>query len=170
VGLTEAQDLLDQAKTAYNGGNYLEAINLATQAISKAEESGVFLSEEAGSLPVYGIIGAIIVGVIIVFGYLFFRSRRKTEVREVKKKERRIDVERIFLVHKDLMPEEKQAIRFLAENNGEAFEANLYEYVKLPRTTTWRLVKRLERMDIIKRTKFRRQNLIRVKNKYTIKD
>jgi uncharacterized membrane protein len=101
---------------------------------------------------------------------LFFRSRRKTEVREVKKKERRIDVERIFLVHKDLMPEEKQAIRFLAENNGEAFEANLYEYVKLPRTTTWRLVKRLERMDIIKRTKFRRQNLIRVKNKYTIKD
>jgi uncharacterized membrane protein len=73
-------------------------------------------------------------------------------------------------VNKDLKPEEKQAIQYLAENNGEAFEADLYEYVKLPRTTTWRLVRRLDRMGIITRTKFRRQNLIRIKNKYTIKE
>jgi uncharacterized membrane protein len=106
---------------------------------------------------------------VIVFVFFFIRSR-KSVVREVEKKKRRIDVERIFLVHKDLMPEEKQAVRFLAENNGEAFEADLYEYIKLPRTTTWRLVRRLDRMGVIKRTKFRRQNLIRIKNKYTIKD
>jgi uncharacterized membrane protein len=56
------------------------------------------------------------------------------------------------------------------EKNGEAFEAELYDYVKLPRTTTWRLVKRLEGMGIIKRSKFRRQNLIRVKRKYDIKE
>ncbi len=170
VGLTEAQSLLEDAKNSYNNGNYSEAINLATQAIIRAEEADVLLAEGTDSLPVYGIVAALVVVVIIVFVFFFVRSRRKTVVREVEEKTRRIDVERIFLVHKDLMPEEKQAVQFLAENNGEAFESDLYEYVKLPRTTTWRLVRRLDRMGIIKRTKFRRQNLIRIKNKYTIKD
>ena len=169
-GINEAQQLFDDAKTSYNNGDYSEAINLATQAITKAQEAKIFLAEGTDSLLVYEIILAVIAVAIIVVVLFFVRSRRKTVIREVEKKKRRIDVERIFLVHKDLMPEEKQAIQFLAENNGEAFEADLYEYVKLPRTTTWRLVRRLDRMGIIKRAKFRRQNLIRVKNKFTIKD
>ncbi len=170
VGLNEAQDLLDQAYSAYNNGNYSEAINLATQAIAKAEEAEIFLSEETDPWLVYGILGAIIIPSIVILGFFFVRSRRKLQVVEVKKKKRRIDAERIFLVHKDLMPEEKQAIQFLVENNGEAFEADLYDYLKLPRTTTWRLVKRLEGMGIIKRTKFRRQNLVCIKRKYTLKE
>lgn len=170
VELNEAQDLLDQAYSAYNNGNYSEAINLATQAIAKAEEAEIFLSEETDPWLIYGILGAIIIPSIVILGFFFVRSRRKLQVVEVKKKKRRIDAERIFLVHKDLMPEEKQAIQFLVENHGEAFEAELYDYLKLPRTTTWRLVKRLEGMDIIKRTKFRRQNLVRIKRKYTLKE
>jgi uncharacterized membrane protein len=169
-GLNEAQQFLDDAKTSYNNGDYSEAINLANQAITKAEAAEIFLAEGTDSLPVTEIIVAIIAVAIIVGVIFFVRSRRGTVVREVEKKKRRIDIERIFLVHKDLLPEEKQAIQFLAENNGEAFEADLYEYVKLPRTTTWRLVRRLDRMGITTRTKFRRQNLIRIKNKYTIKD
>jgi uncharacterized membrane protein len=169
-GLDGAQQFLDDAKNSYNNGDYSEAINLATQAITKAEAAEIFLAEGTDSLPVTEIALAIIAVASIVVVLLFVRSRRKTELREVEKKKRRIDIERIFLVHKDLMPEEKQAIQYLAENNGEAFEADLYEYVKLPRTTTWRLVRRLDRMGIITRTKFRRQNLIRIKNKYTIKE
>ena len=170
LGLNEAQVLLDQAYSAYVTGNYTQAMNLATQAITKAEEAEIFLSEETDPSLVYGIVGAILIPTIIIFGFFFVRSRKKPKEVEIKKKKRRIDAERIFRVHKNLMPEEKQAIQFLVENNGEAFEAELYDYVKLPRTTTWRLVKRLEGMGIIKRTKFRRQNLIRVKNKYTIKE
>jgi uncharacterized membrane protein len=69
-----------------------------------------------------------------------------------------------------LIPEEKKAIQFLVDNNGEAFEAELYDYVRLPRTTTWRMVKRLKGMNIITVTKFRRQNLVRLKTKYDIKE
>jgi len=170
VGLSEAQDLLDQAYSAYNNGNYSEAMNWATQAIAEAEEAGIFLSEETDSWLIYGILGAIIILSIVILGFFFVRSRRKLQVVEVKKKKRRIDSERIFLVHKDLLPEEKQAIQFLVENNGEAFEAELFDYLKLPRTTTWRLVKRLEGMGIIQRSKFRRQNLVRIKRKYTLKE
>ncbi len=170
AGLSEAQDLLDQACSAYDNGNYSEALNLATQAIAEAEEDDASPSEETDPWLVYGILGIIVIASIVVFGFFFVRSRRKVQVVEIKKKKRRIDAERIFLAHKELLPEEKQAIQFLAENNGEAFEADLYDYLKLPRTTTWRLVKRLEGMGIIKRTKFRRQNLIRVKRKYTLKE
>jgi uncharacterized membrane protein len=170
LGLNEAQDLINQAYSAYVTGNYTQAMNFATQAITKAEEAESFTSEETDSWLVYGIFGAILILSIVLFGFFFARSRRKPKVVEVKKKKRRIDAERIFRVHKDLMPEEKQAIQFLVEKNGEAFEAELYDYVKLPRTTTWRLVKRLEGMGIIKRSKFRRQNLIRIKRKYDIKE
>jgi len=168
VGLDEAQGLINQAYSAYVTGNYTQAMNLATQAITKSEEACTS-SEETDSWIVYGIFGAILIPSVIVFGFFFVRSRKTTKV-EVKKKKRRIDAERIFRAHNDLLPEEKQAIQFLVEKNGEAFEAELYDYVKLPRTTTWRLVKRLEGMGIIKRSKFRRQNLIRVKRKYDIKE
>ena len=109
------------------------------------------------------------ISAIAVFGFIFVKSRNKPKETEAKQK-RRIDAERIFREHKDLMPEEKQAIQFLVANNGEAFEAELYDHVKLPRTTTLRLVKRLKRMGIITVTKFRRQNLVRLKNKYEIKE
>jgi uncharacterized membrane protein len=177
VGLNEAQDLLNQAYNAYNNGNYSEATNLATQAITEAEEAEIFVTEDDASTSketdpwlIYGILGAILIASIVILGFFFVRSRRKLQVVEVKKKKRRIDSERIFLAHKDLLPEEKQAIQFLVENNGEAFEAELFDYLKLPRTTTWRLVKRLEGMGIIKRSKFRRQNLVRIKRKYTLKE
>jgi len=98
------------------------------------------------------------------------KFRNRTELVEPKSKKRKIDVERILAGHKDLLPEEKQSIQFLVDNNGEAFEAELFDYVKLPRTTTWRMVKRLKRMKIITVTKFRRQNLVRIKSKYDIKE
>ena len=157
-------------------GNYSQVSNLAAQAKTKAEEA-VTSSEENGiiqpeidPLLFYGILGAILASTIIIIGFFVYRSSKKPKDTEIRKKKRRIDIERIFREHKDLMPEEKQAIQFLVENNGEAFEAELYDYVKLPRTTTWRLVKRLEGMGIIRISKFRRQNLVRVKNKYDIKE
>jgi len=168
LGLTEAQNLLNQANITYNLGNYPEALSLATQAKTKAEKAETFPSEEPEIFPFYEILGAVLVPVVVVFVFFFVKSKKKPEV-EAKKK-RLIDVERIFRENKDLMPEEKQAIQFLVDNNGESFEAELYDYVKLPRTTTWRLVKRLKRMEIITVTKFRRQNLVRLKNKYDIKE
>jgi uncharacterized membrane protein len=174
-GLNEAQDLLDQANSAYENGNYTQALSIATQAVTKAEallsgEDDPSQPEETDPLLLYGVIGAILITSTIVFSFHLYRLRKKSIELEIKKKERHIDIERIFRAYKDLMPEEKQAIKFLADNNGEAFEADLYDYVKLPRTTTWRMVKRLEEMGIIKTSKFRRQNRVRVKSKYNIKE
>lgn len=167
LGLNDAQDLLEQAKSAYELGNYSEALSLAAQAITDAEQSTVVVSETFPTLEVLGIITVL---VVVVLGFFFIKSTNKPKQAVAQQKKRRIDSERIFRAHNDLMPEEKQAIQFLVDNNGEAFEAELYDYVKLPRTTTWRMVKRLKTMGIITVTKFRRQNLVRLKNKYDVKE
>ena len=167
-GLNDAKDLFDQAKHNFDLGAYLEALGLATQAFSKAEESRISVSDEPENLLTLEFFGVMMISAIVILGFCFGRSRKKPKA-EGKKKKRLIDSERIFREHKNLMPEEKQAIQFLVDNNGEAFEAELYDYVKLPRTTTWRMVKRLKGMNIISVTKFRRQNLVRLKTKYDIK-
>jgi len=169
LGLFGVKDLIDQAKSTYDFGDYSEALSLATRAISEAKESTVSISEEPETFLTLEIFGAIIISAAVVFGFFFLRSRKKPQV-DPKKKKRRIDSERIFREHKNLIPEEKQAIQFLVDNNGEAFEAELYDYVRLPRTTTWRMVKRLKGLNIITVTKFRRQNLVRLKTKYDIKE
>ena len=167
-GLKDAKDLFDQAKHNFDLGAYLEALSLATQAFSKAEESRISVSDESENLLTLEFFGIMVISAVVILGFFFGRSRKKPKA-EGKKKKRLIDSERIFRQHKNLMPEEKQAIQFLVDNNGEAFEAELYDYVKLPRTTTWRMVKRLKGMNIISVTKFRRQNLVRLKTKYDIK-
>jgi uncharacterized membrane protein len=77
-----------------------------------------------------------------------------------------VDTKKLFEKHRDLRQEEIQVISFLAEKHGTAFEAELYEKLNLPRTTTWRLLKRLQTMGIVDITKSRRQNTISIKKKY----
>ena len=113
----------------------------------------------------------ITIAAILVLGALAYwlaRMRRRTQPPEKKSIEPRINLEKLFKEHKDLRPEEQQTIKFLAENNGKAFEAEVYEKLQLPRTTTWRMIKRLEKMRIITITKSRRQNLVFIRTKYRI--
>ena len=77
-----------------------------------------------------------------------------------------VDTKKILGKHKDLRHEEIQVISFLVEKHGKALEAELYEKLDLPRTTTWRLLKRMQAMGIVDITKSRRQNTISIKKKY----
>lgn len=164
--LNDAQNKLFQAQNSYELGSYSTALDLAVQALTKVEELTFSVSE---AFPFLEVFGAFSISAIVVSALFVIKLKKKTES-DPKPKKRHIDTKRIFRRHKDLIPEEKQAIQFLVDNNGEAFEAELYDYVKLPRTTTWRMVKRLKRMGIITVTKFRRQNLVRLKSKYDIKE
>jgi len=159
TGLDEARDLLDQANDAYSNGNYEQASNFADQARTKAEQA-------ARPFP-FEVLGAVL-AVAVAISLLVYRFRRSPDTLEPTKKTRIIDVEKILEDH-DLREEEKEAIQFLAENNGEAFEAELYERLELPRTTTWRMVRRLEKMGIIATKKFRRQNIVSVRKRYEVR-
>jgi hypothetical protein len=103
--------------------------------------------------------GATILGVI----FKFLRSK-KPEKPQITDKI--LDCDKLFHQHKHLRPEEIQVINFLGENNASAYEAQIYEKLNLPRTTTWRLLKRLQMMEIINIEKSRRQNIVTIRRKY----
>lgn len=69
----------------------------------------------------------------------------------------------IITQKRNLKPEEKEILFYLSDNEGAAFEGEIRNRVILPKTSLWRLIKRLEREDMIEVTKIGGQNLIKLK-------
>jgi hypothetical protein len=72
-------------------------------------------------------------------------------------------VGRILEERPHLRPEDQEVLRYLAEKEGAAFESELRSKFQLPKTTIWRLVKRLEREELVEIRKAGGQNLIKLK-------
>ncbi len=62
-----------------------------------------------------------------------------------------------------LRMEDKQLLDFLAEKEGTAFESEIRQKFVLPRTSLWRMVKRLEREELLEIRKIGGQNMIKLK-------
>lgn len=100
----------------------------------------------------YLIAVAIVVTAIVLVAYFLFRRRG-------------VNVEKIFKMHPQLNKEEKDVIQFLAESEGKAFESKIRErFPDIPRTSLWRLVKRLEKQEIVKVKKIGLENRVELKN------
>jgi len=91
--------------------------------------------------------------VIAVVGILILYRRRAAP-----------SAETILKKHPELRTEDKDVLKFIAERRGKVLEAELREkFPELPRTTLWRLVKRLEKMEIVTIKKVGFQNEIQLK-------
>jgi uncharacterized membrane protein len=77
-----------------------------------------------------------------------------------------VDLEKLFRRHRELSQDETKVLSFLAAKHGKAFEAEVFELLNLPRTTTWRLIRRLEGLEIVYVKKSRRQNIVLIRDKY----
>jgi hypothetical protein len=66
----------------------------------------------------------------------------------------------------NLKPEEKEILFYISEKEGAAFEGEIRSKFILPKTSLWRLIKRLERENLIEVTKIGGQNLIKLKLSY----
>jgi hypothetical protein len=72
-------------------------------------------------------------------------------------------VERVLEERPYMKQEDKQVLRFIAEKGGTAFESEIRNKFILPKTTLWRLVKRLERENLVEVRKTGVQNLIELR-------
>lgn len=70
---------------------------------------------------------------------------------------------RILADRPHLRPEDQSVLKYLAEKDGAAFESEVRNKFLLPKTTIWRLVKRLEREELIEIRKAGGQNLIKLR-------
>ena len=99
----------------------------------------------------YLVAAAAAVAAILFVVFLLFRRRGP-------------NIEKIFRMNPQLNTEEKDVIRFLVENEGKAFESQIREqFPDIPRTSLWRLVKRLEKLDIVLIKKIGLENRVELK-------
>jgi uncharacterized membrane protein len=80
------------------------------------------------------------------------------------KRRRGPNIKKILKSNPQLKQEDKEVIKFLAEKGGKAFEAEIRErFSDMPRTSLWRLVRRLERLEIVEVKKIGLENQVELK-------
>ena len=114
----------------------------------------------------YVIVGGIIV-IILIGIIIFVRNRQKNlnpiEQIQINQKNDILDIETIFKLKPDLREDDKELVKFIFNNQGEALESELRKKFLQPRTTMWRAVKRLEREGVIEIEKKDLQNLVKLR-------
>ncbi|MGB0855882.1 MAG: helix-turn-helix transcriptional regulator, partial [Nitrosopumilus sp.] len=74
-----------------------------------------------------------------------------------------LDTQTIFNLRPEMREDDKEIVKFIFTNGGQALESDLRKKFLQPRTTMWRAVKRLERQGVIEISKKDLQNLVTLK-------
>jgi len=160
--LTEANSAFSQEK--YSNAEILanEAKNIASDEQQTALSNPKPTSDNTPLLIGGGIAGAVATAIILIK-----RTKNSKPVKtiEFSKNDNVIvpDKETIFRIKPELRQDDKDIVTFISENGGQVYESELRKKFLLPRTTTWRAVKRLEREGIIEIEKIDQQNLIKIR-------
>lgn len=171
---------LEEAISAFNENKFSSAEILANEAknIAIQEQKTALSNNETKSdnNPLSSIGGTIvtiaatigtIAGAIITVSLFIKRAKSaiKKTVELLPKNEKIVppDKETIFRLKPELRQEDKDMVSYISEKGGQVYESELRKKFLLPRTTTWRAVKRLEREGIIEIEKIDQQNLIKLR-------
>jgi uncharacterized membrane protein len=130
-------------------------ISYVLQLVSGDEDSlsPTDFSQSSGMIPITYLIALIVVlTVVIVVGFLVFKRKRRPNIKKA------------LNANPQLMKEDKVVLEFLAEKDGKAFEAEIRErFPDMPRTSLWRLIKRLEKLEIVEVKKIGLENQVILK-------
>jgi uncharacterized membrane protein len=155
-----AKNSLQKANEKYGLGEYQNALNYATQATDLANSSR---TENNFILIFWGLALIIVVG-----GVLFFRHKSVEKPNDITKKteDLEIDVDNIFTKNSELRLDDKEVIRFIADSGGEVFANEIRDRFDIPRTSAWRMIRRLISLGIVEEKKIGGQSLIKITEKY----
>ena len=134
--------------------------------ISSTTEEIVNEEDNSSNIIIVGIISGIIV--IALVSFIIISKNKQKNVKAIDdvvtiQKNNILDLETIFKLKPDLREDDKELIKFIFDNNGEALESELRKNFLQPRTTMWRAVKRLEREGVIEIEKKDLQNLVKLR-------
>jgi uncharacterized membrane protein len=165
IGMTnlpiDMQLINDQNQLTLSSGeteiNYLFSTPIITTPVEPIDSSS-----ESNYL-IYGIVGGIVASAIIAtIIRVKQRTTKLTQKQQITPVEP-IDTEEIFKLKPDIREDDKELVRFISNNGGQALESELRKKFLQPRTTMWRAVKRLERNGIIEIEKKDLQNLVKLR-------
>ncbi|MFP3951888.1 MAG: MarR family transcriptional regulator [Candidatus Bathyarchaeia archaeon] len=152
--LDEAESTLDEAETLWAEGAYLEAKIQAEEAerIAVNSEEG---SKTALKPPLMIPLGASLVLIAILYWYMY-RGRI----------DEGMDLELLFNENPHLRDDEREVIRYLADRPDGVFASDIRDELDIPRSTAWRMIKRLEEDGIIETDMVGRETHIRISCRY----
>jgi len=163
-GLDEAESSLETASTYYSEGRYVEA---STSAMQAYQQANLATAPKSNALLYMGIL---VLAGLGGGGYYYMQKTRAEEPSPTapvdSSQPREVDLDTIFWRHQDLRLEDKEVIRFLAESNGEAFASEIRDRFEIPRSSAWRLIRRLVNNGIVDERKIGNQSLVRVRDEY----
>ena len=160
-GLDEAESLLLEASNDHENGEYNNAYSKALEAEVLAEKA----TKPPDNLPMY--LGILVI-VVILITMVYIRSKKnpleKPPTTETKIDE--VNLELIFQNHRNLRMDDKEVIRFIVQSGGELFANEIRERFDLPRTSAWRLIRRLKGFGILEERKVGGQSLVTISKRY----
>jgi uncharacterized membrane protein len=159
--LDQAKDELEKAHRTYDSGDYVGAKSLAQRASVTAQVSEtVSWFKKVPIVPLAGTIAT--VPLILVY---FFRKRKAEPVEmlaEPKDERVEVDLDSIFEQNRFLRLDDKEVIRFIYESGGGVFASELRERFDLPKSSAWRMIRRLEKEDIVETKKVGRETYVQI--------
>ena len=168
--LATAQGLAQNAQAYYASGDYAKAKTTADQAYDAA-----IASKGSDNTLMMGVAVLVVAGAGVVF---YMRREGKMGGKDpVKTKaaptpplgtvdEGPVNINAIFSKNPDLRVDDKEVVRFLTERGGEAFANEIRDRFEIPRTSAWRMIRRLIGMGVVEERKIGGQSLIYVVKRY----
>ena len=165
--LDEAIGILKQAREAYNSGDYARAKDLAEQVVVLASQSKPSAWFQT---PYIAIIPGTVVAASLLMRYGFARRGARPDEIETELDELGpgIDEERLFDQHPVLRFDEREVIRYIARSGSGAFVAEVRKRFDMPKSSAWRMIRRLEREEIVEIRKVGRETFVQINPRYRI--
>ncbi len=154
--VSQAEELLDHTREVYSYGGYEEALNLANYARDAA-------LTKINPLLVIGAIGMSTVAVLLYYRKMPWNG--KVPASATVKQDDGPSLQSVFVEKPHLREDDRQVLKYIVDRGGEALLTEIRNQFGLPKSTAWRLMRRLEREELAEISKFGNQNMVRYKLK-----
>ena len=141
--IDSAQIKLDEANLEYDSGEYTSAFTLAAETVQLLQEA------EPKSVQSTWFYGIGLLAILGLGGYLLYSKQKKSDISpKPDENQPQVDLDKIFKQKNHLRTDEKAVLRFIEEANG-AFITEIRERFNIPKSTAWRMIKRLEEEGVV---------------------
>jgi uncharacterized membrane protein len=172
INVSDAEEILTQTKEKYSSGEYDEALSMAVQAKMAAESridpfiliALICVPSAIGLFIYYKKLHPKVINREAPVQLAIVQQNTSTTVTIA---DPRADIllglEERLSEKPYIRDDDKRALKYVLEKGGEAFLADIRKELELPKSSSWRLVKRLEREEFVEIVKLGNQNLIKYK-------
>ena len=86
--------------------------------------------------------------VLVVAGYLYINQQKRGMIQKPDTKQPKVDLDAVFDENPNLRTDDKAVLRYLEETGG-VFITEIRDHFDIPKSSAWRMVRRLEENGFI---------------------